>query len=215
MPEMFDREALREAYRRTLEQAPAGTCPSEERLAALVVGEIEGNARTELADHVVRCMSCGESYRMLRRLHGEVKTRSTPPWRSVPVRVAAVVLISLGGIAIFGIWHGSSPLSPETEDVRRGVEEQGIVPSDRASLSEAPDRLEWLPQLGAARYRVRLFQSDAEPLWVGEPISETTIPLPPRVRAELRAGSSYFWTVEVDGAVERSRLGPFWFHLEN
>lgn len=64
----------RDSYR-ALQSEHVEACPGDERLAALVVGEIEGEAREALADHVVGCRPCSEAYRDLLRIHQAVSAR--------------------------------------------------------------------------------------------------------------------------------------------
>jgi hypothetical protein len=59
---------------------------------------------------------------------------------------------------------------------------------------------------------VKLFRGDASALWQAE-TREPAARLPRDVREGMRAGGSWYWTVEALGPVQRRRLGPFWFEL--
>lgn len=202
-------DELRELYRQELQRPGTEECPDDERLASLALGEIEGDERDRLADHVVQCSACAESTRLLMELHREARTRRPRSlWSSNLVRflAAAVVLVALG------VLLRGTPLWNAPGDVERGT---GVTttPEDGAELTSPPRRLTWPRQTGASSYRVRLYDSTANLLWESEIGDRPAIELPTSVADDLESGSSYFWTVELDGAREAGRLGPFWFRL--
>jgi len=67
----MDLRGWRQAYKAS--QSPGSpTCPSDDRLIALVLRELHGEARDSLADHIVRCQRCSATCQMLLRLHRAV-----------------------------------------------------------------------------------------------------------------------------------------------
>src|SRR5262249_61691505 len=66
-PETAD---LRRAYR-DLQEPGSGTCPAPETLAALATGELAGEERLRVADHVVRCRSCTDNAQILMQTDAE------------------------------------------------------------------------------------------------------------------------------------------------
>ena len=63
----LDLAAWRQAYR--VLQAPGSTaCPPDDQLMALVLNEVSSGEREHLADHIVQCQRCTDTYRRLVRL---------------------------------------------------------------------------------------------------------------------------------------------------
>ncbi len=184
----------------------AGSCPDAEALAALAMGEGEPAARRALADHVVSCAACAADFRLLRELHREASPAAPRDRR--PTRrawLAGAAAAALGAVVLVPL------LLREGGDRVRGTEGQ-TRPADGAMLGEPPATLSWPAQPGATGYRLKLFRGDASPLWQTE-VTDASASLPAEVRLGMRAGGSWYWTVEADGPVQRRRQGPFWFEL--
>ena len=62
-----DLHAWKQAYR-ALQAPRSDDCLREAQLIDLVLGKIQGVARTRLADHIVQCQRCADAYQMLSRL---------------------------------------------------------------------------------------------------------------------------------------------------
>ena len=64
----LDLKAWRQAYRAL--QAPGSpACPPDDQLIALVLNEVDVGERERLADHIVQCQRCTDTYRLLVRLY--------------------------------------------------------------------------------------------------------------------------------------------------
>ena len=74
-----DVAAWRRAYRSTLAAEPRG-CPGDEALAALALGELDGDERARVADHVAPCVRCAGDYRLLAELHREASRPAASRW---------------------------------------------------------------------------------------------------------------------------------------
>jgi hypothetical protein len=64
----LDLKAWRQAYR-ALQTLGSSACPSDDQLIALVLNEVCAGERQRLADHIVQCQRCTDTYRLLVRLH--------------------------------------------------------------------------------------------------------------------------------------------------
>lgn len=209
----MNRDPLGEVYRRL--QAPGSpACPAPERLADLVLGQVSGEERERLADHVVACRRCSEDARILLETHrearGELGAEAVPGRRRWFALAAAAVL----AVAALGILLLRQV--PEIESAERGSAPRaaGLTPPDAAALNEPPAHFAWPATAGAEGYRLKLFRDSGDILWESDRFGATQIELPPDRRALLERGRSYFWVVEVEGSLERTRLGPFTFRVE-
>jgi len=202
-----DVASWRRAYRSTLTAAP-GDCPGDEALAALALGELDGEARARVADHVVACARCADDVRLLGEMHREA-SRGRTRWPGLRVAAAAAAVVA---VAAGLLLHGRVPATDD-DRLRGGDRPQAVAPLPDARLADAPAELAWRAAEGARAYRLRLFDARAEPVWESGLSAETSRPLPAEIRARLRPGASYFWIVDVQGPEPATRLGPFWFHL--
>ena len=200
--------ALLQAYRE-LQQSGSGGCPDAEALVGLVLKDVPPEEREALADHVVSCRRCSEDYQILSRTHVE----ASPMRRRLDPRAwiaAAVILFAVaGGVFVARRDRGES-------DITRGASSSvgsHVVPPDGGSVPSPPAEFVWPPQPGAEGYRVKLFAPSGDPLWESERVKQNRVGLPPLQRSRLSAGQSYFWVVETEMPLEKTRLGPFRFRL--
>jgi hypothetical protein len=129
--------------------------------------------------------------------------RSNTPWPGSLWKLAAALILVLGGGLLFRLAQPAAPLlpSPVVGGPVRGGEIEALSPV--GDLGEIPSELRWTPREGARLYRVRLSAVDDTVLW------ETTVPAPPaqmpaNVVSSLHRAVSYTWTVEaLDGAGAR------------
>jgi len=182
------------------------TCPDAEALAALAIEDAPSDERQRLADHVVSCPACASDYRLLRELHEEAgqkrraRSLSRTAWLVAGLAAAAALVL------------GVRPLLRARVDGSRGTA-AAVEPADGAPLPSAPAELAWPAELGARAYRAQVFAGDGTPVWDAESSAQPRVAIPEDVRSRLRPGGSYYWTVRVEGPVQRRRLGPFWFQL--
>lgn len=209
--------AWRRAYLAALPRA-AGGCPSDERLAALALGEVSGDERAGLADHVVACRRCAESLRTLRALHGAAPPQDRWRWgggtrRRLLAGAAAAVVAVVVIVALFqlapappddGRFRGAAVAAPETE------------PADGARLAAPPKRLAWKrlggPAADDVRHRVVLYDAESIPLWRSEPTGEGAVELPAEVRRRLLPGV-YYWRIHTADGLESSATPLFRFEI--
>ena len=201
----------RVAYRASMQGASAA-CPSDEALVALVQGEISPDERRTAAAHVVACRACTDNYRLLLQLHDEVRPGHRAHWRWRTASIAAALILAALGAAL--LWQARQSW------MHGGFSEEGIrgpavsiQPADRASLPAPPLEFIWPAQTGATAYRLRLYDSGGDPVWQPAPVNESRVTVSREIAESLERGRPYFWVVDVDGPVARSRLGPFEFRL--
>lgn len=219
-----DLALLRETYRDSLPERAAG-CPDEARLAELVTGELEGDERSAVADHLVGCRACADAYRDLLELDREAfslgAADTSPAARRLPrwaLPLAAGLAALAIGAAVLLLRAGDRLVSDPTTLRSTGAVE-AVDPPPGAFLDAAPRALRWTLAAGESASRVQLFDAGAELLWETRDVAEGTVELPPGVRAAAAAAGSCFWVVEVSapgrpGAAGGERRGPFWFRIE-
>jgi hypothetical protein len=183
----------------------SAACPPDEELAALALGEVRGDARLALADHVVGCRRCAESHRTLLELHAAAGPARARTWIAAASAAAAAAVLALS--------LSAPPPAPDASgDVRRGAAAAGVEPAPGGTLDRPPSRLRWPPQPGARGYQVRMYDATGDGLWSSTTLDVTLLELDGKATRPLEAGHAYFWTVEVVGR-PGARLGPFWFQL--
>lgn len=201
-----DSPDLRRTYR-AVQEPGSEACPTPEALAALATGELAGDERQQIADHVVRCRACSENAQILLQAHAESGGR--------PRAGRLAVIAGLAAAAAVVLVAGRLLLAPGTgPSAERGpVAAVHVAPADGAELTGAPQRFSWPADKDSESYRVKLFDDAGEPLWQSEPTRETAVDLPAPARDRLQPGRAYFWNVEIEGRLEKQHLGPFRFRL--
>ncbi len=98
--------------------------------------------------------------------------------------------------------------------LRNGANQQMVEPANAAVLDDAPERLQWTAQADARNYRVVVYGLDDEVVYSAEiPHPANEVRLPPEAVADMQPGETYYWLVEVEGAVG-AEIGPFWFSID-
>ncbi len=206
---------LQKAYRE-LQTPGSAECPKTEDLAGMALGEIAGEPRSHIADHIVACRKCSEDYRILLDTHAEASSRlpgaRSRLWRRTAL-AAGVALALAGTVLVVRTLRG--PLeSPEGAVRSAGPRvETSVAPQSGATLSTGPAEFAWPAQKDAEAYRLKLFTSSGDTLWESQPLRQPTAELPLDRRSLLKTGRSYFWVVEVEMPLGKERLGPFSFTL--
>ncbi len=201
-------EALRRVYRDDVMTASSEACPAKELLVRLAMGELEGDERAAVSDHVVGCRSCAEDFRLASALHEEARTDLISRRRSV-ARISAFAAAAVLALSV-GVYFFSS--SRPATDVLRGPLGETTSPAQGETLRAAPATLSWPSQAGATGYVVRLYGFDGSLLWQSARTEQRSMALPPEAR-DL-AAQSYYWLVSVEGPVQGAELGPFTFTIE-
>jgi hypothetical protein len=201
--------AWRAAYRAGM-LAGSASCPGEDELAALAVGELAGEPRAAVADHVASCRRCADGHRLLLDLHAEAGGRS--PSRVRTWIAGASVAAALAGALL--VWRPAwTPDAPSAAPLRGAAGQGAVEPRPGAVLASAPAVLAWTARPAARGYRARIYDADGDLLWESGAVTAARLALAPEAAAALRPGHEYFWTVDVDGVAPGERLGPFWFQI--
>lgn len=196
-----------QAYHRSLTDVKS-ECPSDETLVELVLGELPVGDRTAVADHLVGCPRCVESYRTLQELHRAADVdRRAASWPRAWLGLAAALVVTVG---LVGVWQGRFFEARPVESVR-SVAGAETRPADGVRLESSPRTFAWPRQNGAVSYRLQLLDTQARTLWSASPSTTIEVSLPTEVARDLQPGA-YVWVVDVEGAAAR-RLGPFWFEI--
>lgn len=141
------------------------------------------------------------------------KTRSRPNrvWRQswvVPFAAAASLVV----VAYLFVSPDMGPVvSPDT--TVRGMTVENVIPAHRDTIAAAPRQFQWPVQSGATGYRVTLRDANADPVWSGDLVTDNSVVVPQVIRTGLNPGTTYLWTVDVEGPVEEAVLGPYWFRI--
>lgn len=203
-----ERAALQAAFRR-LQTERTDACPSDDILAAFVLGDLAGQDRVRCADHVPTCRACAADYRALLEVHAQASGQLRPraPRRTIWI-AAAIAALAVAGVLI-------AIRSGRREEAFRGTTSAAasVEPADGATLAHAPSAFRWPTQRGAEGYRVKLFAPSGDALWEMDAQNADRVVLPEAARSRLETGKSYFWTVEVRLPLERQRLGPYSFTI--
>jgi hypothetical protein len=206
--ESADEASWRDAYRAGL-PAGSGECPDERELAALVLGEVTGDARVRLADHVVACGRCAAAYRTLVELH-EAASRapkdeagsSRARWsrRRLMGWAAAAAIVAGGGLLVRVFLAPTGPGGGSLPIVRGGAGAAlAVEPPAGARLLEPPQRLAWTAMEPRAMYRVVVYDAESTPIWRSAPTPGRVMVLPASLRERLARGGTFYWRVRVDG----------------
>jgi hypothetical protein len=200
-------DPLHDAFR-ALQTEGSPSCPPDEELVSLVLGEVAGDRRNSLADHVVSCRRCADGVRILYETHRETSgTRpATQARRWMSVAAVAAVLAIVGVLLARG--PGQAP-SAERGSVAR---DSAVVPNDGEVLLEPPSRLQWPSRSEAETYRAKLYRDSGELVWDSGTMSAASTELPADVRNRLETGA-YYWVVETEGSRGPERSGPYSFRV--
>ncbi len=209
-----DRQLLAALRKIAADEARAADCPDTSALTALALGTLDPAECGPLLDHVVACAGCRAALRAALALVAhppiempsvQLRPRTTRRRRwQLPLAAAATLAVAVSlGMLLHGVHDDEPPL--------RGVDTVS-APADGARLRQAPELLEWQPLPGAAGYRVELMDANANRIWHSAPLTETSLSLPPEVRARLGPGL-WLWQIEVDLGSGTRELGPYAFEV--
>jgi hypothetical protein len=204
--ERMDGEELagwRQAWR-GLQEAGSPSCPPEEALAALAVGEPEPEERLALADHVASCRRCAALYRDLLDLHREAQRAAPAAGRSEAGRTwvlaAALAALFLAGWSFWLLGQnrrlaaelaaaaqappaavrGAAGAAPEAARIEEALRRLATLGSAAAAQTERISRLEGeLAELRAPRFNVPVVDLDpTSAVARGEAAAPRTVAVP-------------------------------------
>ena len=132
------------------------------------------------------------------RLHDPSIRRWLSLWSLRPALALAAVLLALGGG--YYLTNPAAPRLPtdigSSPDATRSL--TIVVKGPIGDQTGVPERLQWEPVRGAARYRVRLSEVDRHEIWSSD-TTDTTVDLPRDVRARIVPGKTLVWQVSAFG----------------
>ncbi|MCH9651497.1 MAG: zf-HC2 domain-containing protein [Deltaproteobacteria bacterium] len=191
-------------------QPPGDRCLADDRLEALLAGQLSDKDRRSVAEHLARCSDCSSRYQALSRNPAKAGdpgrfSRSSPGLKRWWPLAAAIVLTAGAGLVI-NLTQPPTPL----EDVLRSGRSFGaaVKPADGAVLSAAPGRFEWREEGEPRRYRLQLYgekpgtrvpgTTEETPLWESPWLETPTAELPPSLRQELAKGGIFHWRISTE-----------------
>ena len=175
--------------------------PDEESAATWITARLE--SRFEQITGAARASSQAGKERKpwWRRLFGFRLLGSRPATAAAFALALAMLLIVLN----LPIRNTREPVLPPdvgfTPPVFRSDALAVVGPT--GDLEAAPTELQWQPAPGAATYSVQLMEVDRVELWKGES-SQSSLSLPPAVRARIVPGKALLWKVEARDASGRT-----------
>ena len=110
-------------------------------------------------------------------------------WRGLSV-AAASLLVAV--TATVYLRSGAGPDPGSEPPIYRSQQFSTLAPA--GDISEAPRDFGWQPVQGAIKYQVRLMEVDRTEVWSTE-TTDTSVPIPPAVREQMRPGRTFFWEV--------------------
>ena len=135
----------------------------------------------------------------------EAKPRRSLDWAR-PLGLAAGVAIAIIGLS----WVLPGTERHETDQLR-GAQPGEVFPQAGGLMAQAPTEFRWSAQAGATQYQVTLRDASAAVVWQSGGIANPRVSLD--AAANLQNGSTYFWTVRVEGVGAVRELGPFMFQI--
>ena len=177
---------------------PSGDCPGDEAIWAASRGELAAKRAKELLDHVTRCPSCTESWRMAGEIADQAELSQARPRRSNRAIVWAGALAAsiLLALVVFPslIDDGRTLPGAEFRDAA-GVEIDTLLDEGTAQ-PRGELVLRWSPTREGSFYRVELatreFQVLHRSLWV----DTTEYRVPTEALSGIDPGATLMWRVD-------------------
>lgn len=206
---MDDRDLApyRAAYRYSLAQS-AEPPPTDEELAALVAGELDGEERDRVVLQMLKSPEAMEKHRILEELHRQATERGSAQRRwlqGAGIAAALVLAVSVWALA-------PRLMTPPDERVVRS-QDTNVSPPNGAEIAKPPEILRWPSQAGASSYRVKVRDAAANVIWSAESGDASQIEVPQDLSDRLSAGGTFLWTVEATFGGSVDELGPYSFEI--
>lgn len=188
------------------------TCPPSETIYAAVAGELSPANTRDMVEHVARCSDCEEAWRLAKAIFEQeaannsfvrdaekLSHRSTfSQWATLHPRASIAASILLCSVIGFGMFKADLFIPQHQVTLRDGSQiQQAIIAESAASLTRERFILRWSPADVSARYNVRLTDASLTPIWSAMGLSEPSAQVPSQTLANITAGSSLFWQVDV------------------
>lgn len=198
-----------ETHGHTADPVQAG-CLDEAQIAALVDGLLEPDDKTGVLSHLAVCHRCCQATASLvRALQSEpiaaALSEHVARRRAINRRLrigAASALAAAAGLAgLLMVWPSEPAVTPAPvqREPSVGVAAAAVL-QEPIGESAAPEEFRWSPVSGADRYRVTVFDDQANVVWETE--TQETRAAPPAT-VGFRPGVQYLWKVAARVAWDR------------
>ena len=198
-----------ETHGRTADPVQAG-CLDEAQIAALVDGLLEPDDKTGVLSHLAVCHRCCQATASLvRALQSEPiaaalsehVARRQAINRRLRIGAAGALAAAAGLVGLLMVWPSEPAVTPAPvqREPSVGVAAAAVL-QEPIGESAAPEEFRWSPVSGADRYRVTVFDDQANVVWETE--TQETRAAPPAT-VGLRPGVQYLWKVAARVAWDR------------
>lgn len=198
-----------ETHGQTADPVQAG-CLDEAQIAALVDGLLEPDDKTGVLSHLAVCHRCCQATASLVRalqsepiaaaLSEHVARRGAIN-RRLRIGAASALAAAAGLVGLLMVWPSEPAVTPAPvhREPSVGVAAAAVL-QEPIGESAAPEEFRWLPVSGADRYRVTVFDDQANVVWETE--TQETRAAPPAT-VGFRPGVQYLWKVAARVAWDR------------
>jgi len=200
-----------ETHGHTADPVQAG-CLDEAQIAALVDGLLEPDDKTGVLSHLAVCHRCCQATASLvRALQSEpiaaalsgpehVARRQAINTR-LRIGAAGALAAAAGLVGLLMVWPSEPAVTPAPvqREPSVGVAAAAVL-QEPIGESAAPEEFRWSPVSGADRYRVTVFDNQANVVWETE--TQETRAAPPAT-VGFRPGVQYLWKVAARVAWDR------------
>ncbi len=195
----------------TADPVQAG-CLDEAQIAALVDGLLEPDDKTGVLSHLAVCHRCCQATASLVRalqsepiaaaLSGRAHVARRPAInRRLRIGAASALAAAAGLVGLLVVWPSEPAVTPASvqREPSVGVAAAAVL-QEPIGESAAPEEFHWSPVSGADRYRVTVFDDQANVVWETE--TQETRAAPPAT-VGFRPGVQYLWKVAARVAWDR------------
>lgn len=198
-----------ETHGQTADPVQAG-CLDEAQIAALVDGLLEPDDKTGVLSHLAVCHRCCQATASLvRALQSEPiaaalsehVARRQAINRRLRIGAASALAAAAGLVGLLMVWPSEPAVTPAPvqREPSVGVAAAAVL-QEPIGESAAPEEFRWSPVSGADRYRVTVFDDQANVVWETE--TQETRAAPPAT-VGFRPGVQYLWKVAARVAWDR------------
>ena len=185
-------------------------CLDEAQIAALVDGLLEPDDKTGVLSHLAVCHRCCQATASLvRALQSEPIAAALSEHvahrrainRRLRIGAASALAAAAGLVGLLMVWPSEPAVTPAPvqREPSVGVAAAAVL-QEPIGESAAPEEFRWSPVSGADRYRVTVFDDQANVVWETE--TQETRAAPPAT-VGLRPGVQYLWKVAARVAWDR------------
>jgi hypothetical protein len=180
---------------------PGEDCPAPERIWGTLRAELPVEERRLLVDHLARCLSCAEAWRLAIELDPEPRPVVAPQpsfaalfVSPVLIGVAATLVLTLAAGVL--LWRGPEDLHEPSYREASLAEIRSLLPENEP-VSRANLRLRWSAGPEGSRYEVRVTTESLEAVTSAEGLREAALLVPESSLQSLPPGSRLLWQVQM------------------